>query len=131
MPRSALLVGLIVVSALAGCADNSVVTIKMAPGHRFEPKSVEVSAGTTIQWVNASAESHTVTAAEGALPDGAEYFASGGFEDEVEALDNMAGGLLDEGDTYEVTFDVPGNYAYYCIPHSGDPMTGTIRVTED
>lgn len=96
----------------------------MAEGHRFDPGSFTVESGETVTWTNDTDEAHTVTAEEGAPV----YFASGGFKDETAAGDDVAGGLIAPGESYGFTFDQPGTYRYYCIPHKGDGMRGTIIV---
>jgi plastocyanin len=37
-------------------------------------------------------------------------------------------GNLDPKETFEHTFDVPGTYRYFCIPHEGTKMYGTVIV---
>jgi plastocyanin len=69
-----------------------------------------------------------VTAFEESLPEGGDYFASGGFSSEEEARDEIGDGLMKEGDTFEVTFEVPGTYRYVCLPHESEGMTGTVVV---
>jgi plastocyanin len=124
---------LVIGLALGACAgggggdDN---TVSMQSGQRFEPGTLTVSAGTTVTFVNDSDEGHTVTAYEEELPEGAPYFSSGGFDSEVAARDDVAGGLLSTGEEFEVTFDQPGTYGYFCIPHEGSNMTGRIVVEE-
>jgi plastocyanin len=71
-----------------------------------------------------------VTAYGDSLPDGAEFFASGGASSEQDARDDLSGGLLTEGETFSVTFSEPGTYEYFCIPHEQVGMTGTIIVEE-
>ncbi len=100
----------------------------MSPGRRFDPVSLTVPAGTTVRWSNQADDAHTVTAYRKALPEGAAYFSSGGFESEGEARDHLAEGLIATGGSYEVTFDQPGTYEYFCIPHEADGMKGTIVV---
>ena len=97
-------------------------------GQRFDPETLTVSAGDTVTFVNRSSETHTVTAYEDKLPEGAAYFASGGFTSEAEAVDNLSDGLVDPDETFEVTLAEPGTYAFYCIPHAGAGMTGRIVV---
>jgi len=69
-----------------------------------------------------------VTAYDGQIPADAAYFASGGFESEQAARNDISGGLIASGDTYEHTFETPGTYEYVCIPHESSEMTGTIVV---
>ena len=127
------LVTLVIGLALGACAggggggDNAVA---MQAGQRFEPGTLTVSPGTTVTFVNDSDEGHTVTAYDEELPEGVPYFSSGGFETEDEARDDVAGGLLSAGEEFEVTFDQPGTYGYFCIPHEGSSMTGSVVVEE-
>ena len=116
---------------LGGCEKGSVqraATVSMLEGQRFSPETLEVAAGTTVTFGNDSAEAHTVTAYEGRVPSDAEYFSSGGFESEEEARDSLAGAIVGQEDTFQVTFDVPGTYEYFCIPHEQQGMKGTIVV---
>ncbi len=99
----------------------------------FQPTAFEITAGTTVTWYNGNSRAHTVTAYEQSLPDGAAYFASGGFDSEQAARDAYANGLkgsLVTGDYYSHTFEVPGTYGYFCIPHERAGMVGEIVVTE-
>jgi plastocyanin len=99
----------------------------------FDPEELTVPVGTTVVWENTSSRGHTVTAYEGSIPDGAEYFASGGFESETEARDawqNEEGGIFYGGETFEHTFEVAGTYGYVCLPHERDGMVGSVIVEE-
>lgn len=102
----------------------------MTADQLFDPEGVSVEAGTTVTFENTSSEPHTVTAYERDIPPGADYFASGGAESEAEAREELADGLLAEGESYRVTFTEPGTYRYFCIPHEGAGMRGTISVEE-
>ena len=99
-------------------------------GHHFEPATLTISAGETITWVNESDEAHTVTAFEKRFPAGADYFSSGGASSESEANDSLPNELIEPGETFELTLEVPGTYSYYCIPHRTDQMRGMIVVEE-
>jgi plastocyanin len=103
-------------------------TVEMTDGQRFDPATITINAGETVTWVSESDEAHTVTAYGNEIPEGASYFASGGASNEEEARDSLSKGLLESGDTFEVTLDQPGTYEYYCIPHEGSGMKGTITV---
>ncbi|PSP55214.1 halocyanin [Halobacteriales archaeon QS_1_67_19] len=132
--------GLAAVS-LAGCsalgdedasADDGEYDVGMGAAF-FRPSELEVSVGETVVWRNTGNRRHTVTAYEGRVPDEAEFFASGGFDSEQaarEAWRDEFGGSIDSGETYERTFEVPGEYHYFCIPHEPSGMVGTIVVTE-
>ena len=74
-------------------------------GYQFEPKSVTITVGTNVTWVNRDAAPHTVTSSD-------MRFASSG--------------ALDSGDRYSYTFITAGTYEYYCTLHPF--MTGRIIV---
>ena len=106
-------------------------TVEMTDELTFEPTDITVSAGTTVTWENVGAIGHTVTAYDDKIPGGATYFASGGFESQDAAVDgyndDMAGNVPKD-DSYEHTFETPGTYEYYCIPHEMNGMVGTVTV---
>lgn len=84
---------------------------------------------------------HTTTAAgpsatansEYRLPAEGTFFASGGFESEVAAVRSFVerlggGGPILPGEQFVHTFEVPGWYHYYCIPHLAAGMVATVHV---
>ena len=96
--------------------------------HKFTPETMTIQAGEVVRWVNDTEEAHTVTAVEGSLPDGVDYFSSGGARSEEQANDELGRELIDPGEEFEWTFEEPGSYSYYCIPHKDDGMVGTVVV---
>ncbi|USZ68814.1 plastocyanin/azurin family copper-binding protein [Halorussus salilacus] len=99
----------------------------------FRPEEVEVAVGETVVWRNTGNRRHTVTAYEGEIPDDADFFASGDFDSEQAARDAWMddfGGKIESGEEYEHTFEVPGEYDYFCIPHEASAMVGRVVVTE-
>lgn len=98
------------------------VVIDMTPGLTFDAQTVTIAAGETVTFRNTSDFAHTVSTrpsnaaqeADTELPAGATSFDSGSI---------AAGG------TFTQTFTVPGTYRYFCDPHHGAGMTGTIIVT--
>jgi plastocyanin len=135
------------VAALAGCFGPSLASSEYDVGmqsNAFVPDpavegtdrpTFEASVGDTVVWANTGSRNHTVTAYESGVPDGAAYFASGGFDSEQAARDAWSehldgGGIISPGGTYEHTFEVPGDYHYFCIPHEDAEMIGRIVVTE-
>jgi plastocyanin len=78
---------------------------------QFDPKDLSVSAGETITFTNNEAVAHDVHKSSGPGKD----FASG------------PSGGMQEGDTFELTLDQPGEYEYVCDVHAPG-MSGTITV---
>ena len=74
-------------------------------GIKFNPASVTVSAGDTVTWTNDDSVGHDVTG------DG---FKSGDP------------GALQNGDTFEHTFDKAGTFDYVCTVHPG--MEASVKV---
>lgn len=87
----------------------------------FNPETVRIREGGTVQWRNTSPIAHTVTAdpelannpANVSLPQGAETFHSG----EIEV-----------GEVWSRRFTVPGTSRYVCLPHEEQGMMGTVIV---
>lgn len=76
----------------------------------FSPQNLTVHVGDTVTWTQLDTFQHTVTSNDGEPP----LFDSG---------------LLSLNQTFAYTFNVPGNFAYYCIPHVSNPkMHGVITV---
>ncbi|WP_254832147.1 plastocyanin/azurin family copper-binding protein [Haloglomus salinum] len=120
---------------LAGCGSSAALSddsYDVGMVHNaFQPVEYEVSAGDTVVWGNVGSRGHSVTAYESLIPADATYFASGGADSQQEAVDGWPGaGNIQPGETYSHTFEVPGEYQYYCIPHEAAGMKGTIVVTE-
>ena len=70
----------------------------------FVPGTIEVTAGTTVEWTNNDPLSHSVTADDG----------------------SFASGLIGSGHKWRHTFTTPGTYTYHCTPHPF--MKGTVIV---
>jgi len=100
----------------------------MNAGQRFVPETLVVETGERVAFNNSSDEAHSVTAYEEDLPEGAHYFASGGFTTEDEARANVARSLLTPGEGFSLTFAEEGTYRYFCIPHEDQGMVGRIVV---
>ena len=120
-------IGLAGCSALATGGDYDVGMTALA----FDPTEITVEVGDEMVWRNTSSRSHTVTAYEAAVPDGADYFASGGYDSESTARNAFyddLGGRITSGETYAHTFPVAGRYDYFCIPHEQGGMVGAVVV---
>lgn len=131
--------GMATITPLAGCAGvlggeeaSQEHDVGMSAS-RFLPASLEVSVGTTVVWANTGSRAHTVTAYDDKIPEEADYFASGGYENEEKARQawmDGTGGAIHANETYEHTFEVPGRYTYFCIPHEAGGMAAQIIVEE-
>ena len=105
-------------------ASQPVVTIKMldVPA-AFEPGTVTIKVGDTVEWRNVGNEVHHATTdpsmaincGDVGSPAGAEPFDSG---------------FLKPGATFSHTFKVAGTYRYACAVHETSGMIGKIVVSE-
>ncbi|PSQ32700.1 DUF5059 domain-containing protein, partial [Halobacteriales archaeon SW_10_68_16] len=96
----------------------------------FEPAELTVQRGDTVAWAHAAGEPHSVTADEDELPDGATYWASGGFDSEQAARDGWKDGkgAVQSGQSYVRTFETSGEHGYVCLPHEAAGMVGSVVV---
>jgi plastocyanin len=78
--------------------------VSMAKSYRFDPKVIEVAAGSTVTWTNDDNFTHTV---------------------QVDAQEDHEVG---RGDSVSITFDRAGTYHYVCTLHRQD-MDGEVVVT--
>jgi plastocyanin len=72
----------------------------------FDPGTIKVKVGDTVEWTNDGGIAHTVTATAGA---------------------DFDSGSLAPGDTFSFTADKAGTISYVCTFHPG--MQGTIEVS--
>ncbi|GAA0257296.1 cupredoxin domain-containing protein [Halobaculum roseum] len=123
--------------SLAGCAavlpgsEGDDYDVGMT-AEAFRPYEVTISVGETVVWENTSTRAHSVTAYEDQIPEDAEYFATGGYDTEAAAREAWDGneGAISANGRFEHTFEVPGDYTYFCIPHEQAGMVGVVRVEE-
>lgn len=98
------------------------VVVKMNDALRFLPKRVTIRVGRRVVWRNAGRIAHTVTTVRAKASNKADARVPLG----VKAWDS---GFIGAGERYSRTFKVPGVYRYFCIPHEGARMVGTLVVT--
>lgn len=97
--------------------------VEMTDDMRFVPEQLTVKVGETVTWRNAGAIVHTATddpskaqdPANAILPEGVEAWDSG----------DVAG-----GEEWSHTFETPGDYTYFCIPHELAGMVARLTVTD-
>ena len=102
--------------------------VEMTDDLTFEPETLTIAAGDRVVWRNVGSAVHTVTAYGEDVPDGAAYFASGGFESEQAAREAFPEGGIEAEGTYAHTFAAAGEYRYFCVPHEQIGMRGTVAV---
>ncbi|ELZ24234.1 plastocyanin [Halosimplex carlsbadense 2-9-1] len=103
------------------------VTVDMTDGLKFDPATVTVERGTTVVWETVGSVAHSVTAYADAIPEDAEYFASGDFDGESAARSGYPDGSVGPDETFAHTFAVAGEYEYFCVPHESG-MKGAVVV---
>ena len=75
----------------------------------FEPADITINAGDTIRFVNEALPPHNVI-----------------VEDQPDfSHDGLA---FAPGESFEITFPEAGDFNFWCEPHKGAGMTGTIHV---
>ncbi|MFN8499284.1 MAG: c-type cytochrome [Anaerolineae bacterium] len=84
---------------------NNVVTVRISD-YAYQPDRITVPVGTTVVWANEDEEQHDVTSEGG-----------------PNVLDSPDFG---QGGKFSFTFNQPGEYKYYCVPH--DYMHGVVVV---
>jgi plastocyanin len=94
-----------------GAADTGGSATVSMKNIQFDPSDISVKTGETITFTNDEAVAHDVHKTSGPGKD----FASG------------PPGGMQQGDTFELTLDKPGNYEYVCDVHAPG-MAGTITV---
>jgi plastocyanin len=95
-------------------ASADTVTVKMGADNgmlAFQPANVTIKAGDTVKWVNNKLPPHNIV-----------------FEDKALASKSHDQMMFSPGEAYELSFDTPGTYSYYCAPHRGAGMVGKITV---
>lgn len=107
-------------AAPAGAGDR--MTVTMTDGLGYAPSVIRIQAGETVVWRNTTDLVHTITAdperaarsESVSLPDGVRTFHSGN---------------LRPGESFAYTFEEPGEYVYFCVPHELAGMVGRVVVT--
>jgi plastocyanin len=96
---------------------GSVTVVTVAPNgeFRFDPQTVTVAPGEAVRWEWAG-PGHNVR--PGSQPADADWTGTPGGDGET----------YDEGYAYGFTFEIPGQYDYYCAPHRSIGMTGSVVV---
>ncbi len=95
-----------VAAGCGGSGDSAPVAtteVAMVKSYRFEPRKIEVDAGSSVTWKNDDNFTHTVQ------------------------VDGQEDHKVERGDSVSISFDKPGTYTYVCTLHSRD-MDGEVIV---
>ena len=107
----------IAVGALQQANAADPVQFKIPEGRtEFSPKSHQIKVGTQVTWVNEDKRTHFLTAADPNRKEPAHV-----------VTDLLIHHLLPPGETFQMQFDKPGTYDFFCAIHM--EMRGTIIVT--
>jgi plastocyanin len=108
-------------SSLLLVASANAATVKMGGDDGalgFYPSALSVSSGEAITFVNNRGFPHNVVFDEDEVPAGVK----------VEDL-NHEDYANSPNETFSITLTKPGTYSFYCEPHQGAGMKGTITVS--
>jgi len=113
---SSLVLAMMVVISATAPANAETVEVKMGADSgmlAFQPEQVTIKAGDTVKWVNNKLAPHNVV-----------------FDSSAPNAEQLShkGLAFAPGESFEVTFSEPGEYSYYCEPHRGAGMNGTVIV---
>ena len=76
----------------------------------FEPSDVTINTGDTVHFVNGMLPPHNVI-----------------VEDHPEL--SHEGLLFTPGESFDITFNEPGDYTFWCAPHKSAGMIGKLHVS--
>jgi plastocyanin len=121
--------GVVARTAAAQDEGGTTHTVDMTDDLVFDPDELTIAPGDTVRWVNVGGIGHSVTAYEEEIPADATFFASGGLDSEAAARRSYPQqGDVAGGEEYSHTFDVEGDYEYFCIPHEAVGMVASVSV---
>ena len=100
-------------SPLSTMEAGTVISIVGNSGsNSYNPNPIEIKVGETVTWINNDSSPHTVTSSS-----------SSNDDDSSITFDS---GVLRRGETFSFTFDMEGEYPYFCTLHPN--MVGTVVV---
>jgi len=107
----------------SAAGDHTVAMVSDGSDYYYDPIGLFVESGETVTFEIQSGRHSATAYVEGTsgaavtrIPEGAD-----GFDSET---------INEQGGTYDHTFDEPGTYDYFCIPHKSLEMVGRIVVDE-
>ena len=95
-------------ASTASPAPTTAVALIEMGDNFFDPAQLTVKVGTTVTWKVVGQSTHDLAARDGSFIDRTMSF----------------------GQTFSFTFTKAGTYAYVCMQHEGDGMTGAVTVVD-
>ena len=103
-------------------AGEPVVVVKMRDTPpSFDPRSVTIMVGDTVEWENAGNNVHHAT-------DDSQMVIKGTDVRSPSGAATFDSGFMQPGETFTHTFTTPGVYKYVCAAHETSGMTGEVIV---
>lgn len=97
-------------SYAAGASPATTITVKIIVNKKgvftFKPKTLNITVGTTVKWINKTTVQHTATSNDGTT---------------------FNSGFINPGASFKFTFTKTGSFGYHCNIHPF--MMGTINVS--
>ncbi|MBI3804238.1 MAG: cupredoxin domain-containing protein [Nitrospirae bacterium] len=102
---------------LQGADAANKIEFKIPEGRtEFSPKTQQIKMGSQVTWINEDKRTHFLTAADPNRKEPAHV-----------VDDLLIHHLLPPGETFQMQFDKPGTYDFFCAIHM--EMRGTLTVT--
>ncbi len=98
------LIGTLAAAPLLAQAKTVEVTMQNRPKAAFDPATVRIKVGDTVEWTNPELITHTVD------------------------FETFSSGDIEQDGTFKHTFTVKGEYKYSCKHHEKLGMVGTVVV---
>ena len=92
---------------------ETTVSVPMKDGFRFEPARMIISPGTTVTWVNDSADAH---------------FVNSDPHPSHNVIKDLNSSRINPGESYTFTFEEAGAWGYHCSAHFNSDMIAQVIV---
>jgi plastocyanin len=107
----------VVILVKAGPIAAATFNVEVGPGGSFvfSPDTVNINTGDTVTWTFMTG-GHSTTSGTSCAYNGP-------------GPNTWNSGILNSGATFDFTFNTPGTFPYFCIPHCTFGMVGTVNVS--
>ncbi len=97
--------------------------VEMTDQLTFVPDDLTINVGDIVTWTTVGAIPHTSTAdpEQAVDPD---------FVKLPKDAETWDSGIVNKGEEFSHTFEVPGEYVYFCTPHQTAGMVASLTVKE-